>query len=256
MSSIYDYGLLSNNIGIFFKSVFGNFTIGSIRFSKIVLILINKIILIFLCKIIVDNTNFNADIKKFFFIFLIPFVLPLANYVDLGVSSFPPRVTIFLIFSLLIYNFLITNSFIKIKAIIAGSFSLISILWFLDVGLYLNLTILIALLFLVIVKELKKFLYLLFSILIFWTIFLLSVNENEIKEFYFQINFLLSHKKYLIGIEYLKPFSDGSTRHTRALIFLLLSGILTINLVFENNYRLGYNNKILILFLFFIYNFF
>ena len=50
-------------------------------------------------------------------------------------------------------------------------------------------------------------------------IFCFILPVDEIKEFFFQFNFITSVSGYLLGIEYPQPFSYKSTRYTKALIF-------------------------------------
>ena len=56
---------------------------------------------------------------------------------------------------------------------------------------------------------------------------------NELKEFINQYIFIINISDYLIGIEFPTPFSDKSTRHTKALLLIILSGVLLINYVFN-----------------------
>ena len=53
LSTFYDYGVLGNNIGLIFYKIFGEYNLGSIRLSTLILLFFNKIILIFLSRKIV-----------------------------------------------------------------------------------------------------------------------------------------------------------------------------------------------------------
>ena len=70
LTTMYDYGVISNNIGIIISKFFNDYTIGSIRFFNLFLILINKIILLFICKKIVETLNFSSIVKNIFFVLL------------------------------------------------------------------------------------------------------------------------------------------------------------------------------------------
>ena len=68
---MYDYGIISNNIGLIINKLFNYYTIGSIRFFNLLLILLNKIILVFICKKITEKLKFNQTTKCIFFIFIL-----------------------------------------------------------------------------------------------------------------------------------------------------------------------------------------
>ena len=67
--------------------------------------------------------------------------------------------------------------------------------------------------------------------------FFIFIPGNEIKEFFFQYYFIINISDYLLGIEYPKPFSEGATRHTKALLMIILSGVLLFNYIFYKNIK-------------------
>ena len=73
---------------------------------------------------------------------------------------------------------------------------------------------------------------------------------NELKEFINQYIFIINISDYLIGIEFPKPFSDKSTRHTKALLLIILSGVLLINYIFDKKKNESNESKFLLIFLF------
>ncbi len=250
LATMYDYGVISNNIGLITNKLFNHYTIGSIRFFNLLLILLNKIILVFICKKITETLKFNQTIKCIFFVFIVFLSITLAHYENSGVSPFPPRSFLFLLFLLLIFEIFTTKSNIEFKLIILGFFSLISLLWFVDIGVYTNTILLILFFYFIFENKLKNIFLVLTGALISWSLFFLVIPLSEINEFFFQIKFLISTKDYIIGIEYPKPFSEGSTRFTRTLLMVILSGIFTINLLFSKKINFSYESKIIILLLF------
>ena len=250
LGTMYDYGVISNNIGLIFQILFDNYTIGSIRFSNLFLILLNKLIIVIICKKLIETTSFEENIKSIFFILLTLFSISLAHYNNSGISPLPPRVFLFLIFLLIIFEIFISNSNLKIKSFCLGIFSLLSLMWYLDIGVYTNFILLILIIYFSYEKKLEILIPLLFGIFFSWVIFFLVFPTDEINEFFFQVKFLASTKDYIIGIEYPKPFSDGSTRYTRALLLVILSGIFLVQILFNKKFRVNYETKLMILLLF------
>tara|TARA_B110000259_G_C13913507_1_gene361857 strand:+ start:19 stop:918 length:900 start_codon:yes stop_codon:yes gene_type:complete len=69
---------------------------------------------------------------------------------------------------------------------------------------------------------------------------------GEIKEFFYQFKFIYLTSDYLLGIEYLKPFSENSTRWTRALIIIYMAGLMLVNFNFNKKYNFDYRTKIFV----------
>ena len=69
---------------------------------------------------------------------------------------------------------------------------------------------------------------------------------NEIKEFFYQLSFITSVSGNLLGLEYPKPFSMNSVRETKALLFVIFTGIFMIILNFNKKINLDFSTKIII----------
>ena len=144
--TFFDYGFLGNNLGIFFKFIFGEYSIGIHRFSKAFLILLNKLLLILICREISLNTSLDKNKNLFFLIFTIA-TLSLANFYD-GITPFPYRVFIFLIFTILIFNIFSSTKANVLVSLIAGSFSLLSMLFYWDICTYIYAILLLTIIYL------------------------------------------------------------------------------------------------------------
>jgi len=81
-------------------------------------------------------------------------------------------------------------------------------------------------------------------------IFFIFIPNNEIEEFFNQYVFILNISDYLIGIEFPQPFSDGSTRHTKALLLFIFSGVFLINYIFDKLKNESLESKFLLFFIF------
>ena len=246
--TLYDYGFLGNSIGIFSKTIFGDYSIGIQRFSFVFLILTNKILIILICKKIVDNLD-NSNQKEILFLIFTLGSLTLASfYVD--VTPFHPRIFIYLIFTSLIFSIINSDKNNIITSLLTGSLSLFSILFYWDIGTYINLLLGIFLVYLFFSKRIKIFFQVILGMISSWIIFIIIMPINELKEFINQYIFIINISDYLIGIEFPKPFSDKSTRHTKALLLIILSGVLLINYIFDKKKNESNESKFLLIFLF------
>ena len=248
-STQYDYGFIANNLGTIFNYFFGYYTIGSIILLKLILIYLIKFILILISKKIISYTNFNFFFKKILFIIFTFFVIYLASY-NTGSGYFTPRLAIFLLFIYLLGSALCDNKYLKLKFFVSGIFSSISILWRYDIGVYTNILIVIAIIYLILHREKKKLPFLFLGIIFSWSIFFLIMPIEETKEFFTQFKFISSISDYLLGIEYPKPFSSNSTRWTKALFVIYATCLMLTNLNFNKKYNFNCEVKIFISLLF------
>ena len=250
LSTLYDYGLVGNNLGSLVSKFTGNYSIGSVRFVQLFLLFSNKILLIFICRKLILSLNFDKYTKNIFYIVLTLSVIGFINYNVGAISYFPPRSCLFLLFIFITIEALIANKNSFWKTFIIGNFSLLSILWWIDIGIYINLIIVVLLIYLVTQKEYLKIIYILFGIFFAWFIFIIYFPIGEIKEFFYQINFITSISGYLLGLEYPQPFSAHSSRETRALLLIIFTGIFVIIFNFNKKININFSTKFIISILF------
>jgi len=244
----YDYGFIGNNISIIFSYIFGEYSIGINRFSKIGLILLNKVLIVLLCRKIVINISEFRNKGLIFFIFCLS-CLSLASFYE-DVTPFHQRIFVFLIFFLFLIEVLTSSKKNKFISVLTGLFSSISILFYIDIGTYINALIFLAIIFLLYQKDFKNIFYISLGIILSWLIFYLIIPNDEIIEFIYQYRFIINVSDYLLGIEFPKPFSDGATRHTKALLMIILSGVLLFNYFFNKKISETNSSKIILLFVF------
>ena len=115
------------------------------------MILLNKVLLILICREISLNTSLDKNKDLFFLIFSIA-TLSLANFYD-GITPFPYRVFIFLIFTILIFNIFSSTKVNVLVSLIGGSFSLLSMLFYWDIGTYINAIFIITIIYLFLLKK-------------------------------------------------------------------------------------------------------
>ncbi len=165
------------------------------------------------------------------------------NYYDFT-SYFSPRSTLYLLLILLIGSALCIKKFSEIKFFIIGTFSLSSLFWWFDIGFYINVLLILLSIYLVIHSKKRNLFFLLFGLFSSWIAFFILFPSEEIKNFFYNIRFIIFTTDYLIGVEYLKPFSEGSTRWTKALLIIFICSLILVNLNFSKRLNLNANLKI------------
>jgi len=246
--TFFDYGFLGNGIGIFFNYIFDDYSIGIQRFSFKFLILLNKILITLICRKIIISLDFTSKKEILFLIFGLS-TITLASFYE-NVTPLHPRIFIYLIFTLLVFNIITSKKNNVIISLLAGFFSLLSLLFYWDIGTYVNVLLAIVLIYLFLIKRFGDFYKIILGIILSWLIFYSLIPNNEFKEFINQYFIILNISDYLIGLEFPKPFTDKSTRHTKALLLIILSGVFLINYIFDKLKNESLESKFLLFFLF------
>ncbi len=246
--TFFDYGFLGNSIGLFFNFLFDDYSIGIQRFSFQLLILINKILIILICKKITTSLN-DANKKEFLFLIFTLSSLTLVSFHD-SVTPFHSRIFLFLLFTLLVFKVVCSEKSSLVANLFVGSFSLFSILFYWDIGTYINVLLIVFLIYIFLVNKFIDFYQIIFGIILSWAMFFFIVPNNEFKELINQYLFIINISDYLLGIEYPEPFSNKATRHTKALLLIILAGVFLINYIFNINKSESMQSKFLLLFLF------
>ena len=223
-------------------------SVGLMHLYHLFFLLLNKILIIILAGIVSKNLLFNNNLKNIFFIILSTLTISLISYYDVG--GFPPRLFIFLLFLIILYlSFNKKNKFSFIFFFL-GSFSALSMFWYIDIGAYINVLCLLAIIYFSIRKEFKKMFCTLLGAITFWCIFALSINPYELKEFFDISLTVYSTTDFYNGLIYPTPFLSGDARSTKALLFFIIAGILLIIINFNKKIKMSNLNKIFLVFLF------
>ena len=212
-ASYLEYGLYGNLCPIIFWKLFNLETIGSIRFSYILILFFNKILLVLLSKKISENLSLEIKTQTIYFVLLSILSISLVNYeyweTDIGGNFF-----LILIFLLLLFDSIKTNN--NFLNFFVGSFSAVSMFWYIDIGAYLNAFIFFLIIYLIYRKEYKKFSFILSGLILSWTFFLIFFSNNEINAFYENTKMIFLNADYIDGLIYPTPFISKDPRSTRA----------------------------------------
>ena len=245
-STFYDYGLTGNNLGLISNYLLGYYNLSSINLIKIILVFLVKLFLILISKKTTTYLNLHNNTKKIFFIILCFFAISLPNYYD-QTAFFNARSCLYLFFILFLGSTLCDQKKNNLQFFLIGTFSIISILWWFDVGAYVNALLLVTTVYLLIHKEFKKTFFILLGVLFAWSFFLLIAPSSETKEFLTQIQLTYSGiLEYLLGIEYPQPFSTNSSRWTKALLIIYVTSLMIINFNLSKKFYIDYRAKIFV----------
>ena len=247
-STLYDYGYIANNLAVISSYFFGSLTLGSFILLELILIYLIKFSLVLISKNVVLSLNVDDFLKKTFFIIFTFIIISLPDYYD-HYRNFSPRSLLYLIFILLLGS-AISAKDNKPQLLIIGFFSLASVLWWFDIGAYVNALIFLTLIYFIIHKEIKNFFILSICILLSWGIFIFALSPESLKNFFYQLSFIYTVSDYLLGIEYRIPFTSSSGRWTKVLIIFYFISIMLIHLNLSKKFRINFKTKIFLNLLF------
>ncbi|MDA9598887.1 hypothetical protein N9R93_02990 [Candidatus Pelagibacter sp.] len=151
LGTLFDYGFLGNSLGVFYKYLFNEYSIAIQRFLFQFLILLNKIFLIFICRKIINTLNTNNK-REILFLILSFSTISLASFYD-HVTVFHERMFLFLIFLILVIQIITSKEIKVITSLMLGFFSLLSVLFYWDIGAYTNFLLAFFLIYLFLVKN-------------------------------------------------------------------------------------------------------
>ena len=245
-TSYTDRGLFGNFYPVILWNINENISIGSVRLTNLLLLLTNKLLLLILAKQITECLNFN-DFKKIIFFIILSFLfISLISYYN--PEQFVERSLMSILF-LNIFLYSLKNKRTVFNYFVLGLFSVISMLWWLDIGAYINFTIFLILIFFLIKNEIKIFISTFFGIFTGWFVFILVLPSTELYNFFFNAKDIYYTIDQIHGLIFPTPFFSGDTRATRTLIYFILGGVFTTFICLDKDCFKN-SNKIFFLFLF------
>lgn len=245
-SSFVEYGLI-NFDSILIWSIFDTKSIGSAKLLKYLYLLLNKCIVVL---IIYNFSRFffrDKKIQTIFFLIISLFSITLVDYIQFEASEFPSRILILLIFQFLFFKVLTENKNWPLKSFLLGFTSSISILWTLDMGIFINLLLIFIIIFLIIRKDFKRIKFILFGLSIGFLSLIYIIGLNEILYLLETFYFMITNVDQASGLIYPTPFLSGDARFTKALLLYILNGVLLIILCFKKDFKIPNSLKIFLI---------
>jgi len=238
--------ILSPLIG--FK-IFGVLSIGSSRFSTLLSIFVFKIFLIIFIYKLTTIQRMTENLKILFFLTISLVALYMTSYFNVGILSY--RELPLIIFLILLIPIISSEKMTSFYCFLIGTMSIVSMLWGIDRGAYLNFTLVALILFLSIKKDFKKNVWIIIGITVGWLLFYKIVGLQEFKSFLYNAKNIYQSSDWSWGMIHPEPFSSErhSARATKVLLIIVLSGLLTINLNFFKYKNISNESKILLIFM-------
>jgi len=244
-SSYIDRGMYGNFFPLIVWKINSSISIGSARLFELFLVLSYKIFLLFLAKQIADNVNFDKLKKILFFTILVIIFLSMSNYTDSRPYLRNGMTLLFL--NIFFISLKYTHKF-NFFSFSLGAFSLISMIWFVDVGAYINILIFLIIFFFLIKKKYKFVVSILLGAIFAWSIFYIILPVNEFQYFISNTLNIFLKMDQLHGLIHPVPFFSDDSRATKNLIFFVITGVFVINICFDKSNNVSNNGKIFFIF--------
>ena len=238
-----------SNTGIFYDVINTNLawmltgykSIGSMRISHLFLQSFTSLLLVIFILNLSEKFNLKKKEQTLSFIFLC--IISLYLIYDKSITFRYIPLILFFIFSL---NILTKPNKNIASSIGVGFLSNFSLLWSLDMGAYLNVTLFFLFIILLILKKYFNIFLVSLGILLGWIVFYSIINEKEFYEFLNNSLNIFRYHELLNGIIHPQPFSNekNSTRATKALILIVLNGIFLVRFILSKENKIPNNTKL------------
>ena len=230
--------------------IFDILSVGSSRFSLLLWILVFKISLIIFIYKLTAIQKMNENLKILFFVLVSLIALCMTSYFGDGILTY--RELPLIIFLILLIPIISNGKIVSFYCFLIGVMSVISMLWGIDRGAYLNLALAFLILFLIIKKDFRKSIWIITGITIGWILFYKIIGSEEFKSFLYNTKSVYQTSDWAWGMIHPEPFSSErhSSRATKVLLILIFSGLLIINLNFFKYKNISNESKILLIFIF------
>ena len=223
-------------IPILSELIYDEVTINRTRLILFFYKFLNQILLLTLVYQIISQQKFEKRINDILFLLFSTIVLFISNFNDPIISH---REIPILIFFISLWN-IINNKKIYIYLIIAGSLSCLSLVWSLDRGIFLNMLLIILLIFFIFNKNYKYFAILILSIFLAWIIVYIFFGREEFLNFVSNSIWIFSNIENIYGLIHPTPFGNqmDSSRSGKNIIILIITSLLSIYFGFSKKANL------------------
>ena len=214
--------------------IFNEISIGAVRYFDLILILITKILLLVLCLQTSKIQNLSRIKTIICFSILSILCLKLIRYDNLGYNYFTYRDLPILFLLALSIKMIDDDTKSKLTSFVVGTLPTISILITIDRGIYCLTTVILIFLILILNRKLLNLFFLLIGFSISLLLIKIFIPYNEIEYFFKSTIEIIKIKPYLDNYIYPTPFIGGETFSSKAILTILIGGILSINILMKN----------------------
>ncbi len=223
--------------------LFDKENISTYRYFHQILNYLFYVLLIFFSYSVTKIISLEKSQSNFFFITLASFCI---FFYIISYPNAPNYRDFFsVLFLILLSTALINENFSKLNYFIIGNLSILSLLWSLDRGVFLNATLIVICFLFIFQKKFLEILFLFLGVIFGWIVFLLIFGPTEFSAFINNSLNILKFNEMWNGIVHPAPFSDqkNATRATKALIIIFLNGAMVLRYIFDKRSKLNTQSK-------------
>ena len=221
--------------------IFGVESIGSVRVSSILLILLIKLLSVLLSYQLIKITNLNKENKILFFTIFTSILISMSQYNILTFSYyFSDRDIYVILFLIFFVELFVYSKFRFLSTTLISFIASIAILFHIDTGIYLNFVLIIYCLYLFFAKKYNDIFLILSSLFIFWISIIYLIGSDEFKAFLDHAKMIVLSIDLIHGLKYPEPFfSLGSDpngwRASKGLLLQLTAGFFVLDYLISKN---------------------
>ena len=160
--------------------------------------------------------------------------LKLIRYDNLGYNYFTYRDLPILFLLALSIKMIDDDTKSKLTSFVVGALPTISILTTIDRGIYCLTSVILIFLILILNRKFINLFFLLIGFSISLLLVKIFIPYNEIEYFFKSTIEIIKIKSYLDNYIYPTPFIEGDTFSSKAILTILIGGILSINILMKN----------------------
>jgi len=237
---------------------FGVQSIGATRTFIIILIFLVKIFCVLLAYQITKISFLKKETKTIFFIIMSISLVLMSDYqAPINFSYFSYRDIFVILFLIFFLNLFIYSKVKSLNLFLVSAISSLALLFHIDTGAFLNATLFLYLLYLLVTKKFFDISIVFISLFASWSFIILFFGLNEFSAFIDNAITIIFSMDYMHGIMYPEPFfsigeDPNGARATRGLLLQIFAGLFVIYNVLNKNSKFSNKEKIFFIFLFFL----
>ena len=215
--------------------ILGVESIGATRSFTIFLILFIKLLCVLLSYQLTKILQLSSEFKILFFTIFVIILVSMSHYIlQFYGYHFDYRDIYVILFLIFFIELFIHSKFRSFFIILISLIATISILFHIDIGIYLNFILTFYCFYLLLIKKYGDVLLIIFSLIIFWYAAIQLIGFDEFKAFLNNSKAIILSVDLINGLKYPEPFFSianeaNGTRATRGLLLQLTAGLLVLN---------------------------
>ena len=212
----------------FLWEIFNKDTIGVTRFFKLIIFFFNKILLLLIARKLSLFLNLKKNISTIYFLILAASLLSIQGYIN---PVFLIRSFLLLLFILISLNFFKNYNKDFFYLPIIALFSSLSFFWYIDIAIYINLILLVFIIYFLYKRDTKKLISILSFIFLGWLCIYFAFPKDEFIQFIINTKTLIGTIGWVGNFDFPIPFLSSDARSSKAILLFLVTGYLIIRAI-------------------------